>query len=95
MVLFFWIAPNVPTRGDLVLETGLLCWGLLCVVESGRRVRAYVVPFTMLAVFATASVALVGCDLAVRGRWRLAVAMAGGFGTCFVLGWMSSGQARS
>jgi lysophospholipase L1-like esterase len=104
LVLFFWIAPNVPTRGDLVLETGLLCWGLLCVVESGRRVRAYVVPFTMLAVFAalakisylfaaTASVALVGCDLAVRGRWRLAVAMAGGFGTCFVLGWMSSGQA--
>jgi hypothetical protein len=104
LVLFFWIAPNVQTRGDLVIETGLLCWGLLCFVESGRRLRAYVVPFTMLAVFAalakisflfaaTASVALVGCDLAIRGRWRLAVAMAGGFGTCFVLGWMSSGQA--
>jgi lysophospholipase L1-like esterase len=104
LVLFFWIAPNVPSRGDLVIETGLLCWGLLCVVESGYRLRAYVVPLTMLAVFAalakvsylfaaTAIVALVGCDLAVRGRWRLAVAMAGGFGTCFVLGWMSSGQA--
>jgi hypothetical protein len=104
LVLFFWIAPNVPTRGDLVIETGLLCWGLLCFVESGRRLRAYVLPFTMLAVFAalakisflfaaTASVALVGCDLAIRGRWRLAVAMVGGFGTCFVLGWMSSGQA--
>ena len=35
LILFFWIAPNVPSRGDLVIEIGLLCWGLLCFVESG------------------------------------------------------------
>ena len=104
LVLLFWIAPNVPARGDLVIETGLLCWGLLCFVESGPRLLAYVVPFTMLAAFAalakisflfaaTAGVALVACDLALRGRWRLAVGMAGGFGTCFLVGWMGSGQA--
>ena len=104
LVLFFWIAPNVPARGDLVIETGLLCWGLLCFVESGPRLLAYVVPFTMLAAFAalakisflfaaTAGVALVACDLALRGRWRLAVGMAGGFGTFFLVGWMGSGQA--
>jgi lysophospholipase L1-like esterase len=104
LALFFWIAPNVPTRADFVIETGLLCWGLMCFVESGPRLPASVVPFTMLAAFAalakisylfaaTASVALVGCDLALRGRGRLAVGMAGSFGTCFGLGWVSSGQA--
>jgi hypothetical protein len=104
LVLFLWIAPNVPTRADLVINTGLLCWGLLCFVESGRRLPAYVLMFTVLAAFsalaktcflftATVSVALIGCDLALRGHWRLAAGMVGCFGSGFVLGWLGSGQA--
>jgi hypothetical protein len=103
LVLFLWIAANVPTRADLVIDIGLLCWGLLCFVESGRPLLAYVLMFTALATFsalakvsflfvATASVALIACDLLIRGRWRLAAGMVGGLGTCFLLAWMGSGQ---
>jgi len=103
LVLFFWIVPNVTTRADLVIHTGLLCWGLLCFVESGRRLPVYALMFTVLAAFsalakvsflfvAIAGVALVGCDMAVRGRWRLALGIVGGFGAGFVLGWLGSGQ---
>jgi len=104
LVLFLWTAPNVPTRADLVIDAELLCWGLLCFVESGPHLPVYVLMFAVLAAFsalakvsflfvATVSVALIGCDLALRGHWRLAAAMVGGFGTSFVLGWMGSGQA--
>ena len=103
LILFFWIAPNVPMRADLVVYVGLLCWGLVCFLESGRRLAYSGWVFTLLAAFsalakvsflfvAIASVGLVACDVAVRGRWRLALGMTGGFGTCFVLGWLGSGQ---
>ena len=103
LILFFWIAPNVSMRADLVFYVGLLCWGLLCFVESGRRLPVYGLVFMLLATFnalakvsflfvALASVALVACDVAVRGRWRLALGMIGGFAACFVLGWLGSGQ---
>ena len=104
LILFFWIAPNVPTRADLAIDIGLLCWGLLCFLEPGRRLLVYVLMFTALATFsalakvsflfvATASVGLIGCDLALRGHWRLAAGLVGGFGTGFALGWLGSGQA--
>jgi len=103
LALFFWIAPNVPTRAELVINAGLLCWGLLCFVESGRRLPFYVSMFTALATFSTlaklsfllvasGSVALIGCDLLVRGHRRLASGMIAGFGAGFALGWMGSGQ---
>ena len=103
LILFFWIAPNVSMRADLLFYVGLLCWGLLCFVESGRSLSVYGLVFMLLAAFnalakvsflfvALASVALVACDVAVRGRWRLALGMIGGFAACFVLGWLGSGQ---
>jgi lysophospholipase L1-like esterase len=104
LALFFCVVPNVPTRGDLVIETGLLCWGLLCFVESGPLLLAHVAAFTVLAVFAalakvsflfvaTAGVAFVACDLVLRGRGQLAVGIAGGIVACFILGWVGAGQA--
>ena len=104
LILFFWIAPNVPTRADLAIDIGLLCWGLLCFLEPGRRRLVYVLMFTALATFsalakvsflfvATASVGLIGCDLALRGHWRLAAGLVGGFGTGFALGWLGSEQS--
>ena len=76
LLLFFWIAPNVPTRADLVINIGLLCWGLLCLLESSRRLPVYALLFTALAVFSalakvsflfvstTAAWLLIACDLA-------------------------------
>ena len=34
--VFIFLAANVETRTDLVIDTGFLCWGLLCFIESGR-----------------------------------------------------------
>ncbi len=104
LLLFFWIAPNVPTRADLVLNIGLLCWGTLCLLESSPRLPVYALLFTGLAVFSalakvsflfvsTLSVLLIACGLALRGRWRLAAGMVAGFVTGFVAGWAGSGQA--
>jgi hypothetical protein len=104
LFLFFWMLPNITARADLVIDTGLLCWGLLCFLESGRRLAGCVLAFTLLAAFAAlakipflfiaaASVALIACDLALRGQRRLAVGMAGGFGAAFLLGWVGSGQS--
>ena len=104
LILFFWIAPNVPTRADLVIDVALLCWGLLCFVESGPRLPVCVLMFVVLAAFsalakvsflfvATFSVALIGLDLALRSYRWLAAGMVGGFGTGFALGWLGSGQA--
>ena len=104
LVLFFWIVPNIPTPADLVINVALFCWGLLCFIESGRRLSVCVLVFTVFAAFAalakvsflfaaTASVALIEGDLALRNRWRLAVGIGGGFGVAFVLGWVGSGQA--
>ena len=103
VILFFWIAPNLPARADLLIYTGLLCWGLLCFLESGRRLLLYGLTFVVLAAFsalakvsflfvATASVALVACDVVVRGRWRLALVIVVSLGTAFVVGWLGSGQ---
>jgi lysophospholipase L1-like esterase len=104
LALFFGIAPNVPTRPDLVLNTALLCWGLLCFVEGGRRLRAYVLMFALLAAFAalakvsflfgaTASVGLMACDLVLRGRRRLALGLMAAFAGAWLAGWQGSGQA--
>ena len=104
LALFFWIAPNISTPADLVFNVALLCWGLLCFFESGRRLSVCVLVFTGFAAFAAlakvsflfsaaAGVALIEGDLALRNRWRLAVGMGGGFGLAFILGWMGSGQA--
>jgi len=104
LLMFAWIASNVSTRADLLIQTGLLCWGLLGFVESGRRLPLVVLAFTVLAIFSAlaktsflfvvpVTVILLGCDLALRGRWQLAAGALGGFGAGLVFGWMGSGQA--
>ena len=101
--LFLFLAPNVESRTDLVIDTGLLCWGLLCFVESGRRLKVAVAVFVALAAFgslaktlvlmiAGLSVFLLAGDLVARGRRRLGAGIVGGFGAAIVLGWMAAGQ---
>ena len=101
--LFLFLASNVESRTDLLIDTGLLCWGLLCFVESGRRLAVAVAAFVALAAFgslaktlvlliAGLSVLLLAGDLVARGHRRLGAGMVGGFGAAIVLGWLAAGQ---
>ncbi len=103
---FMFAVVNIVPKTDLVMHTGLLCWGLLCFVESGRRLIMSVVAFAALAVFgglaktsglflAVPSVVLLGCDLLARGEPRLGVSLVAGFSAAFVVGWMAAGQSLS
>jgi hypothetical protein len=103
---FLFVATNVEARADLVMDAGLLCWGLLCFVESGRRLSCSAAAFVALAAFNALakssalfmvgpSLILVASDLAVRGRARLGLGMVGGFGAALALGWMAAGQDLS
>jgi hypothetical protein len=103
---FLFVATNVESRADLVMDAGLLCWGLLCFVESGRRLICSAAAFVALAAFSALakssalfmvgpSLVLLAGDLAIRGRARLAVGMVAGFGAAMALGWMAAGQNLS
>jgi hypothetical protein len=100
---FMFVTANLQPRTDLVIATGFLCWGLLCLVESGRRLALSVLTLTALAVFgalaktsvgfmAALSVVLVAGGLATRGEWRLGLGMVGGFCAGIALTWMAAGQ---
>ncbi len=103
LACFVWVASNQPVRTDLVINTGLFCWGLLAFVENGRRLALPVSLFTVLAGFAAlakssffflggASLLLLWLNLLIRKRWRLAL---GSFGVCLGLmlwEWLITGQ---
>jgi hypothetical protein len=100
---FAWTAANLELRADLVLNTGLLCWGLLCFVGSGRRLALSLAVFAGLAVFAAlakisflflagGSVVAVALDLALRDRRRLGAGLVLGCGAAFSAGWLLCGQ---
>jgi hypothetical protein len=101
--VFVFVAANIETRTDLVIDVGFLCWGLLCFVESGRRLLLAALAFTALAVFgalaktsilfgAGLSVVLLAGAMVARGQWRLGAAMLAGFGAGLALLWMAVGQ---
>ena len=80
------------TRRDAwPFDTGLLCWGLLCLIESGRRLALCCLLFTALAVYgalAKSSLLIAGGlsgvllagEFGTRANRRLAVGMIAGFG---------------
>jgi len=101
--VFAFVAPNLEPRTDLVIYTGLLCWGLLCFVESGRRLTVSVLSFAVLAAFCALAktsmlfvtlpgVVLLAGDLMLRGQFRQGLAMVTGFGAVFAVGWLAAGQ---
>ena len=103
LAAFIFATANLPQRTDLVINTGFLCWGLLCFVESGRRLFFCVGTFVALAVFGAVaktsvafmgvlSVCLVAGSLATRGEWRLGIGMVGSFFVGIALMWMTAGQ---
>ena len=100
---FAWTAANVDLRLDFVINVGLLCWGLLCMVESGRRLGLCLAAFAALAVFAAlakisfffvagGSLVALAADLVLRGRCRAAVGLVIASAGTFLAGWRLAGQ---
>ena len=100
------LAPNIHLSADLLLYIGLLCWGALCLVESGGRLVMAVAVLACLAAFASLikmnflfaaalSIGAVTCDLALRERLRLALCLVLGFAASVALGWVLLGQNLS
>src|SRR5437773_12367012 len=103
---FVYLAANIDPRADLLIYIGLLCWGLLCLIESGGRLAFSALNFTVLAVFgvlvkanflfvAGLSAAVIVSDLVLRGRRGGALALVVSLCTAFALGWRFSGQDLS
>src|SRR5436190_16618154 len=51
LVLFIVLSANIDPRNDLLLYIGLLCWGLLCLVDSGPRLAIAGMAFILLGAF--------------------------------------------
>lgn len=107
IAVFTLFAVNVQTgTQDLLINIGLLCWGLLCACESRRRLRIYVLCLALLAFFsaltkitalalASLTVCALAVDLWLRGRRRLSLALVLGFVSGFLGGWAVLGQTMS
>ena len=104
---FLFVSMPLHWGGDaLVIDVGIFCWGLLCLLESGPRLRVYsaslamivgtgaLVKFTFL-VSGLFTIVLVACDLLMRGRRALAVGIIIWTLLAFVSGWLVLGQHLS
>ncbi len=103
IAVFVFVAANLHTTVDVLMDIGLVSWGLLCLVGSGRRLAVSGVCLTALAGFAmltkttclvTAglSVGVVVCDLTLRGKLKAGLGVVLGFLAVFVFGWVIAGQ---
>ena len=104
--VFALLAANADPRSELLVLTGLLCWGLLCLTCSGPPFVMAASGFATLAVFASLtkmtllfpavlSLAALSCLFLFRGRWLAALGMGLGFATLFLLAWIGLGQKLS
>ena len=91
IAVFTLFAANVQEQTqDLLINIGLLCWGLLCACESRSRLRVLVLCLALLAilsaltkvtglVLASLTVGALAADLKLRGCGRLSWHEAGWF----------------
>jgi hypothetical protein len=102
--IFILESANVEPRADLAMEVGFFCWGLLCVVESGRRKTfcgANLVALATFAALAKATYLLVGgfslgalaLYLWASGERWLGWGILLGFAATIPLCWLACGQA--
>jgi hypothetical protein len=89
---------------DLFVELSLFAWGLLCLLESGRRLKwalACLLVTALLAALIKVSVAIlaclalgtVACDLVLRKRALLAAGTVGIFCVAWAVSWLLLGQS--
>jgi hypothetical protein len=103
LIVFTWAASNMSYRADLLVDVSLLCWSLLCLLETGRRLLAALTVFGIFAAcaslakisflfIAATSVAYVSVDLLLRRKRRLAISFLPGSLIAFLVGWVACGQ---
>jgi hypothetical protein len=105
MILFVILCGVLHRAGDdLFRELALLAWGMLCLLESGRRLKwaigCLLVTAVLAALIKVSSAVLaflvlgtVACDLILRKRGLLAAAMVGIFCVGWVATWVLLGQS--
>jgi hypothetical protein len=90
----------------LYADLGIFLWGLLCFLESGRRIYFFAVMLVVLAavgglikitflVTGVFTIGLLACDLMLRGRRALAAGMVTGLLLALIAGWSLLGQSIS
>lgn len=99
LAYFIFMASPLHWDGDaLFADVGLFTWGMLCFLESGPRLRSYVLALVGLAVvgalvkftyliLGVLTIGLVGCDLIMRGHRSLVAGMVIGFILGFLMLW--------
>jgi hypothetical protein len=91
---------------DLLINVGLLCWGLLCASEFRPRLRVYLLCLALLAIFsaltkitglvlASLTIGGLAADFWLRGCRRLSLALVLGFISGLLGGWAVLGQTMS
>jgi len=104
--VFSLFAANADPRSELLLYTGLLSWGMLCLGEYRQRpafLGLSLAVFSGLAVFASLAkvtfpfvegftVVILSVDLALRGKTRLALLFPALFAVSLLLAWIVAGQ---
>jgi hypothetical protein len=103
ITLLIFLCCNSNPGTDLLINVGLLSWGLVCALETDKVRRIGVPCLVVLAGFAvlekltfflSASATIAACSLlmCLAGQRKLAIGTALGFCVLFVLGWIISGQ---
>ena len=101
--VFVFLTANIDPRADLLLYLGLLCWGLLCVMETGRRLALCLAVFSAVAAFGVLvkanflfvgglSAVAITAELILYGQSRAAFGLVAGLVGWFLLGWVAAGQ---
>jgi len=107
MAVFTLFTANIQNgTQDLLINVGLLSWGLLCACEFRSRLRVYVLCLALLATFsaltkttglvlASLTIGALAADLWLRGRRRLSLSLVLGFFAGFFGGRAALGQSLS
>lgn len=101
--IYLLLGANIYPRTDLLLELNLLCWGILCIVATGRTLMIYALILGGVAILASlvkitllimAVMTLVGmcCDFLLRNYRRLSLGLMGMFLGGFIVAWICAGQ---
>lgn len=103
---FVFVAGNIHSGADVLLNLAVVAWGLLCLLEQRRLLWLAVFAFTICAAFGVlvkltylltmgVSVAAISSALLLRGKRRQGVGMAAGFLGGVLLLWVVAGQDLS
>ena len=103
--MFLLVTANIDYGvPDFLLNVGLLCFGLLCVIEERPRLSLSATALVLLAaagalakfsalMSAALTVGAVAMDWFLRGRRLESLSLAGGWILAVLLGWMALGQS--